>query len=504
MSLEQRQQGRVLVFVVAYDAKKHIRAVFDRVPPELFEDPRVHFLCIDDASDDDGPEVLARWVRDRGAGNVTVLRNPVNQGYGGNQKLGYRAALDSGFDFVILLHGDGQYAPELLPRFIETWRNTGADVVLGSRMRDAGTARAGGMPLYKLVGNRVLTWFQNGLTGLGLSEYHTGYRGYSARFLDDVPFETNTNDFHFDTQILLQAGHVGAKIVEFAIPTHYGDEVCHVPGLRYAANVAGATLQYKLHQLGMLCSLKYRRARPWPVDGAARRPYAAHAMALRVVERHRPRRLLDIGCGPGFVARGCEHLETEVTGIDAWEPLDGMMSHFWQVDVQREPLPVDAFAYDTVLLLDVIDHLEDPERFLLELRNQSRALRSDRQGPLVLVSTPNVAFIVMRLNLLLGRFTYSQRGILDIARKRLFTRTTLHHMLRDCGYAIESIRPVGVPFHAVVGGRLGALLESVSQALARLWPTMFAFQFLVQCRPLPSVKQILHQSEPHHLAAAAA
>ena len=162
--------GKVLIFVVAYEAERHIESVFDRIPKEIFADPAVHVLCIDDASHDRGAEVLMDWVHQHALEHrITVLRNPVNQGYGGNQKLGYRMAVNRGYDLVILLHGDGQYAPELLPKIIATWRNGAADVILGSRMLEPGGARRGGMPLYKWVGNRVLTTFQNRLTGEGLS-----------------------------------------------------------------------------------------------------------------------------------------------------------------------------------------------------------------------------------------------------------------------------------------------------------------------------------------------
>jgi len=277
---------RILVFVVAFEAERHIESVFDRIPGEIFADPAVHVLCIDDASQDSGAEVLMEWVRQHALEDrITVLRNPVNQGYGGNQKLGYRMAVDRGYDLVILLHGDGQYAPELLPEIIATWRGGDADVILGSRMLEPGGARRGGMPLYKWVGNRVLTTFQNRLTGEGLSEYHTGYRAYTTRFLSSVPFEMNTNDFHFDTDILLQAAHVDARIVEIPIPTRYGDEECRVPGLRYFRDVVGSTLRFKLHQMGMLCSLKLRHLKPLRYQDKTAVPYSSHAMALEEVGR---------------------------------------------------------------------------------------------------------------------------------------------------------------------------------------------------------------------------
>ncbi len=490
--------GRILVYVVAYHAEDHIESVFERVPKELFEDERVSFLVIDDASDDAGPAVLARWIEDRGVENVTVLRNPVNQGYGGNQKLGYRYAIDAGFDLVILLHGDGQYAPELLPRFIQTWEETRADVILGSRMRRLQSARKGGMPLYKMVGNRILTRFQNALTGRDLTEYHTGYRAYSTAFLRKVPFEIDTNEFHFDTEILLQAMHVGAEIVEFDIPTHYGDEISRVNGLKYAWDVVMATIQYKLHQFGVLCSLKLRDLQKGLRD-RAERVYSSESMALEVLREARPRRVLHIGCGPGFVAKRCQEMGIEVTGLGDVDPLPGSMARHerW---TPGEPLPVDPFEYDAVLMLDVLERHEDPERFLLDMRNQSRELPIDGRGPLVVVSTPNVAFAAMRLNLLLGRFTYAERGILTVSHKRVFTRDSLLRTLRDCGYRVESVRPVPVPWEAVLPGGLGRWLGRVSAGLARLSGRLFAFQFQATCRPLPGVRHILAESQRHRFA----
>ncbi len=296
------ERGRVLVFVVAYQAETHLRGVLDRIPAEVVGDPDVDVLVIDDASDDRGVHVASDWAREHGADRVIILRNPVNQGYGGNQKLGYRFAVDGGYGLVILLHGDGQYAPEMLPRFIETWRRTGADVILGSRMMDAKGPKKGGMPLHKRIGNRLLTGLQNRITGRRLTEYHTGFRAFATRFLERVPFEVNTNDFHFDTEILLQAFHVGARIEEFSIPTHYGDEICRVNSVRYSRDVVAASLQWKLHQMGMVCSLKYRGPGHLRYADKTWMAYSSHQLAMAEVERLGPSKVLDIGCGPGFVA----------------------------------------------------------------------------------------------------------------------------------------------------------------------------------------------------------
>jgi hypothetical protein len=122
----------------------------------------------------------------------------------------------------------------------------------------------------------------------------------------------------------------------------------------------------------------------------------------------------------------------------------------------------------------------------------------------VVLSTPNVAFVAVRLNLLLGRFPYAERGILDITHSRLFTRSSLLTLLRDCGYRIDRVRPVPVPFETVVGGRFGRFLGFLAAIGARVWPTLFAFQFLVTCRPQPSVAQVLSCTEhPEALASEA-
>src|SRR6266567_3038794 len=178
---------RILVFIVAYNAERTIEKVISRIPATLQEfDTEV--LVIDDASQDATFEV-SETVR-RAASlpfKLTVLVNPLNQGYGGNQKLGFRYAVDHAFDIVALIHGDGQYAPEALPDLLRPLVRGEADAVFGSRMMEPFAALRGGMPLYKYVGNKILTHFENWLLNSDLSEFHSGYRLYSVDALRRIP-----------------------------------------------------------------------------------------------------------------------------------------------------------------------------------------------------------------------------------------------------------------------------------------------------------------------------
>src|SRR4051812_9339144 len=249
-------RNRLLIFIVAYSAQTTIEKVLSRVPQSL-RGGNVEVLIIDDSSQDHTFQNSLRYQRRNTGLKITVLRAPENQGYGGNQKLGYRYAIDNGFDIVALVHGDGQYAPEKLPDLLAPLIAGEADAVFGSRMIDRRAARRGGMPLYKWFGNQILTAFQNRVLGTQLSEFHSGYRLYSTAALAEIPFEKNTNDFHFDTEIIIQLVLRKLRIAELPIPTFYGDEICHVNGLRYARDICKATIKARLCSMHLFYDRKF-------------------------------------------------------------------------------------------------------------------------------------------------------------------------------------------------------------------------------------------------------
>ena len=247
------KKNKLLIFIVAYNHEKTIESVINRIPKKLKKLYELEILIIDDASSDRTFEISKRIQKKEAIKNlkIKVFYNPINQGYGGNQKIGYHYSIKNGFDFVVLLHGDGQYAPEELPKLLSGLNQNKYEVVIGSRMINKKNALRGGMPFYKLVGNIILTKSQNFLLNKNLAEFHSGYRIYSVESLRKIPFYLNTNDFHFDTEILIQLFITNSRIKEISIPTFYGDEICHVNGIKYAFNIIKttliATLQNKLN-----------------------------------------------------------------------------------------------------------------------------------------------------------------------------------------------------------------------------------------------------------------
>lgn len=236
-------EPRICVLVVAYNAALTLEATLARLPPEQVK--RIgHVLINDDASQDDTYEAALR-IQAASSLPVTVIRHPRNLGYGGNQKSGYRWAIEQGYDIVVLLHGDGQYAPEVIGDLIDPLVRLEADAVFGSRMMQRGAALRGGMPLYKYVGNRILTGLQNRLAGMCLTEWHSGYRAYRVSALSRLDLESYDDGFNFDTQIILGLAEEEHRLLEVPIPTFYGDEICYVNGIPYARDVIRDVVRYR-------------------------------------------------------------------------------------------------------------------------------------------------------------------------------------------------------------------------------------------------------------------
>ena len=488
--MKTARKKRVLIFIVAYNAERTIQDVIRRIPASLavYE---TEILIIDDSSRDrtfDRAHDLERTGEMPFP--ITVLYNPVNQGYGGNQKIGFSYAIQNGFDIVALIHGDGQYAPESLPALLDPLLEEEADAVFGSRMITRFAALKGGMPLYKYVGNRILTGIQNWLLGSSLSEFHSGYRLYSVAALRRIPFERNTNDFHFDTEIIIQLIRARLRVKELPIPTYYGDEICHVNGIKYAWNVVKATVFSLALDLGILYERKFDVAASDEGNPLYQPKLTFESPHTLTVARVPPgSRVADMGCAAGYISRALQARECSVTGVDQFPVAAGLgLERFVQCDLDTAEFPLDAGDYDYILLLDIIEHLRSPERFLDSLR-QSRIGNRDVK---IIMSTGNIGFIVTRLALLFGWFNYGPRGILDLTHTRLFTFKTARTLLEQSGYRIEEVKGVPAPFPLAFGdGVLAKVALGVNKALIRVSRSLFSYQIFVVCKPLPSLQWLL-------------
>lgn len=481
------RRTRLLIFVIAYYAEETLTSVLERIPRSIFTDYECEILVVDDASGDRTDAIGRAYRRAHPEIGMTVLRNELNQGYGGNQKVGYTFAIREGFDFVAMVHGDGQYAPEELPHLVAPLRDGRADAVFGSRMMTRFGALTGGMPLYKFVGNRILSASQNLLLGTHLTEFHSGYRIYAIAALRQIRYRLNSNDFHFDTEIIIQLLNAGLRITELPIPTYYGNEICRVNGMKYAKDVMLATLRNVAHRSGLLYQRKFD---PVVEQGNAhydlKLGYASsHQFALDRIAAGAS--VMDIGAGPGGMAQELLKKGCRVAVVDQFAPsgLTSGVTVFTQ-DLD-EPPGFDVRGYDYLLLLDVIEHLRNPEQFLERLR-----ARFDYAPRTVILTTPNIAFGIQRIMLLFGQFNYGKAGILDRTHTRLFTFRTLRHLLLDAGFRIDEIRGVPAPFPKVFGdGFLGRTLTALNQIGIRISRSLFSYQIFVVARPTPDVDFIL-------------
>lgn len=212
---------KVIVVLPAYNAEKTLKKTIGDIPKNTVD----RLILVDDASQDKTVKVARKL-------GIQTFLHKKNKGYGGNQKTCYTQALALGADIIVMLHPDYQYDPKLLPLLIAPIKLGYFDIMLGSRIRSRREALAGGMPAYKYFSNRALTFLENLVLGLNLTEYHTGYRAYSRKVLEKVNFKKFSDDFIFDQEMLIQAHKKGFKIGEVSVPVKYFPEASSINFLR--------------------------------------------------------------------------------------------------------------------------------------------------------------------------------------------------------------------------------------------------------------------------------
>jgi glycosyltransferase involved in cell wall biosynthesis len=244
---------KVVVVMPAYNAERTLEKTYRDLPLEYLHE----VVLVDDASNDDTVK-LAQSL------GIRTIVHEENRGYGGNQKTCYRDALELGADIVVMVHPDYQYSPKLVTAMASMIASGEFDVVLGSRII-TGWAIKGGMPRYKYIANRFLTFFQNMMLGVKLSEYHTGFRAFSREVIESLPLERNSDDFLFDNQMLSQSVYYGFRVGEISCPTRYFAEASSINfarSVKYGLGVLWTSVQFRLGKLG------YMRPDVFPESGS--------------------------------------------------------------------------------------------------------------------------------------------------------------------------------------------------------------------------------------------
>jgi glycosyltransferase involved in cell wall biosynthesis len=480
---------RLGILIVAYNAASTLAQVLDRIPRDFV--PRIERVLVSDDASTDATYLVGLGYQQQSDLPLTVVSQPANLGYGGNQKAAYHWAMEHGLDIVVLLHGDGQYAPEVLPSIVEPLELDKCDAVLGSRMMEPGGARRGGMPLYKFVGNKILTRFENAVVGMDLSEWHTGYRAYSLAALRGLPFDGNSDGFDFDTQIIVQLHEAGKRIVEVPIPTYYGGEISYVNGMQYAYDIVRHVLRYRAHKMGFGTGETAFASSAYEMKAGES---TSHGRLLAWMEARQPARVLDLGCSDGKLAAALRVHGHRVTGVDraALPGVEDRMERFVAADLEDGIPDEVGDGYDVILAADVFEHVREPEKLL----EQARTVLAP--GGSVMTSVPNFAHWYPRVRVATGRFDYDRRGILDRDHLRFFTRRSFEHLARGAGYAVRRREAVGLPFEVVergsaaeaggsgtgAGGGLGRGVQRLDHLGVAAWPSLFAYQYLFELEPV--------------------
>jgi glycosyltransferase involved in cell wall biosynthesis len=432
---------KVGILIVAYNAVTTLIRVLKRIPRDAWDNV-AEVVVFDDASQDNTYELALGYKSAAQVDKLNVIRHAKNLGYGGNQKAGYAYFLEKGFDAVVLLHGDGQYAPEIISHLYHPIVAGGADAVFGSRMmKDYGGPLKGGMPLYKYVGNRILTAMENRAFHMKLTEFHSGYRAYGMEALSRIDFSKMTDDFHFDTEIIIKLHQQGFRIAEVPIPTYYGNEICYVNGMKYARDVALAVRRYRRTVQGIEKADEF--AEYWVEPSIRPSCYTAGYYISQFASG--ARHGLTVHAGPSRLAAN--------SGLPQVDCGAG-----YALDSGSTP-PVDR-----MVVVDAIERVPEPEPLIASCRD---AL--DPHGQALFV-VPNVAHWTNRVRSLAGLWKAGE------AQMRFYTRRSARRLLEEQGFEVAWQTATIAPRH---GPRL---LLAFLKAMTHLMPGLLGRHTILHVR----------------------
>jgi 2-polyprenyl-3-methyl-5-hydroxy-6-metoxy-1,4-benzoquinol methylase len=281
------------------------------------------------------------------------------------------------------------------------------------------------------------------------------------------------------------------RIAELPIPTYYGDEICHVNGLKYAWNVFRSTVRARLCGIHLFYDRRFDVKTAEEIYDLKLGFASSHTAAIDAAKKGG--NILDVGCGQGQLAAELTKKGCRVTGMDRHIPAESEISgdvNFIRWDLNRSEFPVNVSEFDQIFLLDIIEHLREPSHFMDELRFATGCKR-----PEIVLTTANIGFLATRMMLVFGQFNYGKKGILDVTHTRLFTFRSIRELLGQSGYKILEVRGIPAPFPAALGNNfIARTLVRINAALIRLSKGLFAYQIFVRAEAMPTVNNLLQET----------
>jgi len=449
-----------------------IRKTLSRIPAELDDWFEEIVIMLDRASG--GSLSAAGELQGESRFELQFHHPPRDSGFGAVRKAAFEYALREGFDQIIVMRGDSTHPPEKLPELIQLALEDPARFVLATP-RGAGRSSS---PLR--LSHRVSTFVQNRILGMRLHGYRTSFRLYPSEAIARIPFQLNADDSLFDVEIIIQMRALGIPIHEVPlIDREAGDIEDDRADARLDLLACATAIGYRFHQIHLTRNGRFMVDRDIHYT-LKRSRTGSHAQIIWAIAEGST--VLDLGCSNGLLARPLLEKNVRVTGVDAepGERLSKDLAEYYQCDLD---LPLElpyGRVFDYVVCADVIEHLRNRGQLL---RSARRYLKAD--GKLI-ISTPNIALWFYRLSLAVGRFEYGPRGILDETHVHLYTGSTFRREVERAGFTVLRQRVTSLPFEVVFEStgrsRFVRSLEFVYHQLACFWPSMFAYQHILEAQ----------------------